>query len=451
MLLTSLQGINFSLLELFGNEWKIGVHMGKYIPFNLEINEDIGKWCGFYVIEGCAEMNKNKDNSFSSRVSYCNFNQDWMNELDIISEQIFQSKITHTINQPSNVLNSSVNTKIAYFITRYVFHIGNNSRSKCVPSFIYKSNNDVKKAFIQWYWNGDGSYTWNKKNNLNFRTNSDYLVNGIILLLNQLGYENITLYTEKNGMHTIRINGENPLNDEKNEITKNFCEVVPISIAKNVPELIQYIPSDVNRKTIQKKLCMNVLIEAKSKKAKKLYELLIKGYRFDFVKSNAIIPTTEFVYDASVNSKSELYIAGFGNLLSHNSLYGYLKSMGARFWSIEAAGATCLKGQEIIDFAIRLSDEKMCGINIEVDSLDYNERLVFLDSQGCIRVMKIGEFFDMCYDTHGIYNINTLKSVDYVNTINDWKVLSSDKHGIISWKDVKVQLDKKLIAMYMKF
>lgn len=51
-----------------------------------------------------------------------------------------------------------------------------------------------------------------------------------------------------------------------------------------------------------------------------------------------------------------------------NSLYGYLKSTGARFWSIDSAGATCLKGHEIIEFAIRLSEEKMCGINIEFDT-----------------------------------------------------------------------------------
>lgn len=51
-----------------------------------------------------------------------------------------------------------------------------------------------------------------------------------------------------------------------------------------------------------------------------------------------------------------------------NSFYGTLKSIGARFWSIEAAGATCYKGREIIKFAIDFNEKIANGINIEVDT-----------------------------------------------------------------------------------
>lgn len=49
-----------------------------------------------------------------------------------------------------------------------------------------------------------------------------------------------------------------------------------------------------------------------------------------------------------------------------NSFYGYMKSRGARFWSMDVAGATCMKGQEIISFAIDFCNK--IAINIEIDT-----------------------------------------------------------------------------------
>lgn len=126
-----------------------------------------------------------------------------------------------------------------------------------------------------------------------------------------------------------------------------------------------------------------------------------------------------------------------------NSFYGYLKSIGARFWSIEAAGATCLKGQEIIDFAVDFCKFKANSINIELDSLEYNERLIFKNPQGFIENLSIGEFIDRCFAKFGIESRNIERGVEYTSVYRGWEVLSASKDGEVMWKKVKRAIRQK--------
>jgi len=124
-----------------------------------------------------------------------------------------------------------------------------------------------------------------------------------------------------------------------------------------------------------------------------------------------------------------------------NSFYGYMKSRGARWWSMDVAGATCMKGQEIITFAIDFCNK--IGINIEVDSLDYNERLILLNPNKEIQVISIGEFFDLCNSKYGISSKNIRKKVDYTDVESGWMALSSTDNGKIEWQPITMAIRQK--------
>lgn len=134
-------------------------------------------------------------------------------------------------------------------------------------------------------------------------------------------------------------------------------DYLPQSIIACVPELAKVTACTVAEALVK-------LAEAQSYEGKQLYAILCEGYRFDEITSIDIIEAPKFVYDASVNTDRQVYIVN--GILEHNTYYGYLGGPGARFKSYEVTGATCTKGQEIINYAIDFC--RNFAVNIEVDT-----------------------------------------------------------------------------------
>lgn len=118
-----------------------------------------------------------------------------------------------------------------------------------------------------------------------------------------------------------------------------------------------------------------------------------------------------------------------------NAIYGWLKSAGARLWSIEVTGCTTLAGQNVIIWVTEYVDG--WGVPIELDSLDYTERLIFKDPNGLIRVKSIGEFVDECFDANNVERIDSRRKVEYAKSPDNWEVLSVDEKGNVEWQRVK--------------
>lgn len=209
----------------------------------------------------------------------------------------------------------------------------------------------------------------------------------------------------------------------------SYVDILPNSIIRCVPELHEYHCEEwVNITTIYPLLEHGI-----SDEAHRLQEYLDRGYRFDIIAAIASIPSSPHVYDASVDFRVDAFVCN--GILSHNTYYGYLGGPGARFKSYEVTGSTCAMGQEIIGVAVDYYSH--FGINQELDSLDYHERLILRNPNGLIQVMKIGEFTDFCFATYGTTELNPDKNVEYSIPPPGWSALSVNKDGRSEWQPIK--------------
>ncbi|MFW9906100.1 MAG: 3'-5' exonuclease, partial [Candidatus Thorarchaeota archaeon] len=119
-----------------------------------------------------------------------------------------------------------------------------------------------------------------------------------------------------------------------------------------------------------------------------------------------------------------------------NSIYGLLGMKGGvRNASMPCAGITTKLSADLIYWAAN-ELEKIVGLVVELDSLDYNERLIFQDPDGLIQVLSIGEFCDYCSSIKGVETTDNSRLVDYINVPKDWTVLSVSKIGNVEWKHI---------------
>lgn len=118
-----------------------------------------------------------------------------------------------------------------------------------------------------------------------------------------------------------------------------------------------------------------------------------------------------------------------------NSIYGLLGMKGGvRNASMPCAGITTKLSADLIHWAANQLEQ--IGLVTELDSLDYNERLIFRDPGGLLQISSIGEYFDICLSKNGIDSTDDLRSVDYVNVPKDWDVLSVSETGKVEWKPI---------------
>jgi DNA polymerase elongation subunit (family B) len=124
-----------------------------------------------------------------------------------------------------------------------------------------------------------------------------------------------------------------------------------------------------------------------------------------------------------------------------NAIYGWLKSVGARLWSIEVTGCTTMKGQDVITWSTDFLDGAC--LKEELDSIDHDERLVFKDRDGLIRVESIGNFVDTSLEKNGRSMIDPGKEVEYADAMQGWQVLSVTANGMTEWQPVKLAIRQK--------
>ena len=118
-----------------------------------------------------------------------------------------------------------------------------------------------------------------------------------------------------------------------------------------------------------------------------------------------------------------------------NSIYGLLGMKGGvRNASMPCAGITTKLSANLIFWAANQLEQ--IGLVTELDSLDYNERLIFQDPDGLIQVLSIGEFYDYCLSIKGVETTDNSRLVDYIIVPEDWAVLSVSKIGKVEWKPI---------------
>lgn len=122
------------------------------------VSEDVAWLLGFYVAEGSTPRTKN-----CNRFEVCNTDLSPLERCQNILRDTFAvvTEIKKTTEQtdtrkPLYVLSSRANESLGWFMQQC---IASRSLLKKVPSFILNGNKDVKEAFLDGFWRGDGNHS----------------------------------------------------------------------------------------------------------------------------------------------------------------------------------------------------------------------------------------------------------------------------------------------------
>jgi DNA polymerase elongation subunit (family B) len=132
-----------------------------------------------------------------------------------------------------------------------------------------------------------------------------------------------------------------------------------------------------------------------------------------------------------------------------NSIYGLLgMKAGVRNASMPCAGITTKLSADLIYWAANQLEK--IGVVTELDSLDYEERLILKDPEGFVEIISIGEFHDQCISLNGIESLDILRGVDYVTVQDGWLAISVSKDGFSEWKSISKCIRQKTTRNLIK-
>ncbi|MFX1282471.1 MAG: 3'-5' exonuclease [Promethearchaeota archaeon] len=157
--------------------------------------------------------------------------------------------------------------------------------------------------------------------------------------------------------------------------------------------------------------------------AKRLSQIISQKYKNQFVPPK-LLRQQKFHESTQIGMKVPL-----------NSIYGLLGMKGGvRNASMPCAGITTKLSADLIFWAANQLDQ--IGLVTELDSLDYNERLILKDPNDLIRVLSIGELTDHCISVNQIHSSDKVRNVDYIVVPKGWQALSVTDRGITEWKPI---------------
>lgn len=139
---------------------------------DINIDEDLARFFGLYLAEGCGGQDSIRFTFNNSETAYINF-------IAKICEQKFNR--TPTIHKRWA---TTVKLNIRSFSARFIEWFGKTASEKKVPSFVFNWNLRNKLSFINGYLEGDG---WNNAKMFRFSSASPVLVKGMRELLMSCG------------------------------------------------------------------------------------------------------------------------------------------------------------------------------------------------------------------------------------------------------------------------
>ena len=157
-----------------------------------EITKEYAYVLGFFVAEGWANGVKNgyRNNDWSISQK----NSKVLEELGVILEKVWNQSFV-VKKKPKGMFELKSIGKKEELVNWFRKHCYTKSGEKRVPIQILNSDKTIKRAFLDGYWNGDGSGNIKEKV-ARCTTKSFVLASGISYLLNCLGYE-VGVYSDK--------------------------------------------------------------------------------------------------------------------------------------------------------------------------------------------------------------------------------------------------------------
>ncbi|WP_456453484.1 DNA polymerase domain-containing protein, partial [Thermococcus sp.] len=388
-------------------EWKIGTLNGFRMKTLVEVDEHFAKLLGYYVSEGYSRAQRNQMNGWSYSVKLYNEDPLVLDDMQRLAGRFFGK-----VRRGKNYV--EIPKKIAHLIFATLCGVG--AENKKIPSEIFESPQEVKWAFLEGYFTGDGDVHPSKR--LRLSTKSELLANQLVLLLNMLGVSSIKLGFDS-GVFRIYINEELKFLNIKRKKNIYYSNIIPKEILEET--FGRRFQKNMSFTKFKELLAKGKLNE---KEAKMIAWLVENDLTLDTVKSVETEDYEGYVYDLSVE-KNENFLAGFGLLYAHNSYYGYQGYPKARWYSRECAESVTAWGRHYIETTIKEA-EKFGFKVLYADSVTGNTEVI-IRRNGRIEFIPIEKLFERVDYQLG--------EKEYC-LLDDVEALTLDDNGKLVWRNV---------------
>lgn len=321
-------------------EWRVGTRNGFRMRPLIGIDENFAKLLGYYVSEGYARKQRNQRNGWSYSVKLYNEDERVLDDMESLARELFGKA-----RRGKNYV--EIPRKMAYIVFESL--CGTLAENKRIPEVIFTSPEDVRWAFLEGYFIGDGDVHPSKRVRLS--TKSELLANGLVLLLNSLGVSAVKLGHDS-GVYRVYVNEELPFTEYKKKKNAYYSHVIP-------KEVLEEAFGKVFQRNMSPQKFRELIEsgELDGEKAQEIEWLLNGDIVLDRVVEVKKKHYEGYVYDLSVE-EDENFLAGFGFLYAHNSYYGYYGYARARWYCRECAESVTAWGREYIEMVIRELEEK---------------------------------------------------------------------------------------------
>jgi len=270
-------------------EEKINIKYGKtHFPKYLNLTKELSKFLGFYVSEGHTRKTKKTSSVFLAA----------QNEQ---MQKLMKKSVEEGLNIKCSVTKNgvAVNSQIAHYLIEHVFKAGIGSYKKEVPEIIFTSKKEIKLAFLEAYFLGDGHVNQNR---ITLTSVSKKLITGLIYLLRTLGIQKIALQKQGN-IYRLNIYESLPfakISEKDSRKERLYSSLIPTAL--------------ISKKSFDQ----NSNIYSPKKETRKIGEWK-GGIAYDYIKEIKKVKNPEFVYDITVKG-TQNFIGGTGPICLHNCI-----------------------------------------------------------------------------------------------------------------------------------
>ena len=389
-------------------EWKIGTLNGFRMDCILKIDENFGKFLGYYISEGYAEAQKNKTDGMSYSVKLYNENPDILGDMKNAAERFFGK-----VRVGKNCVD--ISKKMAYLLMKCLCGVA--AENKRIPPIIFDSPEPVRWAFLEAYFAGDGDIHPSKRPRLS--TKSELLANQLVFFLNSLGVSSVKIGFDS-GVYRVYINEDLQFLQTSREKNTYYSNLIPKEILE-----------EIFGRRLQKNMTFGKFKEfvdsgKLDKRKAKLLDFFLNGdIVLDRVKNVKKREYEGYVYDLSVEG-NENFLVGFGLLYAHNSYYGYMGYPKARWYSKECAESVTAWGRHYIEMTIREIEEKFGFKVLYADSVTSDTEII-VKRNGRVEFVPIEKLFERVDYRVGEKEYCILEGVE---------ALTLDNRGRLVWKKI---------------
>ncbi|MBU3958113.1 MAG: hypothetical protein KKB25_03485, partial [Nanoarchaeota archaeon] len=350
-----------------------------YIPAVLKIDDKLTRLLGYFVSEG--NYNVSEDNSYNLVLTA--FDREMQNDMKACIEK-FSTYCTFNKKRKQFYFGG----KLLYLIFKRVFKVNEGARNKNIPRFLFDSSEETICHFLKAYLSGDGGINKSAKSlfRIEANTTSKTLAEELAYLFARIGIvPSLRIYPN---ICNIGFGGK--------EQIKEFAEKIGFIQTKKAKAVENYL--------------RNVKDKGSGNKIEKHK---IEDLFFEEVWSvSETIPSSEYVYDLSVDSHHNFISGTFGPVLVHNCFshdlrFFFKKGYYADGQGIHTASAGPAKHAEVAVLhaaKILASAQTNCF---------HKDEPVMIEEDGMIKTEKISEI------------VEKLKTGKEINSfgVSDYKII----------------------------